>query len=113
MRDLWEGGCEFAATDGWDGIAAALARAGDGPLGARVLLAAGDYRSDTPLAVPAGVTLEGQAGARLIWGGAGSAVCLSGVAGARVVGIEIEVAMRLHPGPAPRLSTDALIRSAD
>ena len=112
MRDLGDGGCECAAADGWDGIAAALARAGDGPPGARVLLAAGDYRGGTPLAVPAGVTLEGQAGARLIWGGAGSAVCLSGVAGAGVLGLEIEVAVGLHTGRAPGRG-HALIRAVD
>jgi len=111
MRDLGDGGCECAAADGWDGIAAALARAGDGPPGARVRLAAGDYRGGTRLEVPAGVTLEGQAGARLIWGGAGSAVCLSGVAGAGVAGIAIEVAAGLHTGPAPGWSGDALIRA--
>ena len=72
--------------DGWEGIAAALARARPND---RVRCAAGDYRGTTSLRVPGGVTLAGDPGTRLIWNGEGSAVRVEGVAGVVIEGIEV------------------------
>ncbi|WP_295426743.1 right-handed parallel beta-helix repeat-containing protein [uncultured Thiodictyon sp.] len=118
MADQGPDVIECTAAQGWDGIAAALARAavraGAAPgAGVLVRLGAGDYRGTTPLAVPAGVTLAGDPGARLIWAGAGSALTLTGVAGAAVEGLAIEVEAGLHPEPAPEWGYEALILLAD
>ncbi|AUB83808.1 right-handed parallel beta-helix repeat-containing protein [Candidatus Thiodictyon syntrophicum] len=118
MADQGPDAIDCTAAQGWDGIAAALARAaarvGAAPgAGALVRLGAGDYRGTTPLAVPAGVTLAGDPGARLIWAGAGSALTLTGVAGAGVEGLAIEVEAGLHPEPAPERSDEALILLVD
>ena len=69
MADQGPDAIDCTAAQGWDGIAAALARAavrvGAAPgTGVLVRLGAGDYRGCTPLAVPAGVTLAGDPGAR-------------------------------------------------
>ena len=118
MADQGPDAIDCTAAQGWDGIAAALARAavrvGAAPgAAALVRLGAGDYRGGTPLAVPAGVTLAGDPGARLIWAVAGSALTLTGVAGAAVEGLTIEAEAGLHPEPAPEWSDEALILLAD
>jgi len=118
MADQGPDAIDCTAAQGWDGIAAALARAAvragaDPGAGVLVRLGAGDYRGTTPLAVPAGVTLAGDPGARLIWAGAGSALSLTGVAGAGVEGLAIEGEAGLHPEPAPWESVEALILLVD
>ncbi|WP_295392416.1 right-handed parallel beta-helix repeat-containing protein [uncultured Thiodictyon sp.] len=96
--------------DGWDGIAAALARARPGE---RVRCAAGDYRGTTSLRVPGGVTLAGVPGTHLIWAGEGSAVRVDGVAGVVIEGIEVLGGEGPRAQTVPEESLDAPILVVD